>query len=299
MLSREDFVRISFETNLFFQRIIKEHLFFIETGLQPVASNYIMEARALKQGFEELLYQTVRYANGNITKSVLMSNELVTPYTKSAEEINSMLTGASLNTGITEGELRLAGSPGYYCGNWANIAYWINNNSLNLLSKAIAFHKNVLTMASECKILVTLYHELLVHVTQEAEYYLELLRYLQSGTFPKKTPKEELDFWNHIMEEHAEFIDGMLDPTEKSLKETAGNIAGRFEKLTKESIKSAESQILKGSLQATESIRDFKRAAAIGLLRCEIKSVIPPLLADHVLREANHYLRLLESLTKA
>jgi len=298
MLTREEFTRTSFETNLFFQRIMKEHLFFIETNLQPVVPDYIMEARMLKQCFEELLAQTVHYANGNISRSALMSNEFVTPYTKRAEEINSMLTGASLNTGITEAELRLAGGTNYYCGNWANIAYCLNAKSLNLLLKAIAFQKKILALALECKIFVTLYHELLVHVTQEAEYYLEVLRCLQNGTLPKKTLCEKLNFWNHIMGEHAEFIDGMLDPTERSLKETSENTADRFGKLVEECIKSAENQILNESLQATGEIKDFKMAAITGLLRCEIKSIIPPLLADHVLREANYYFRLLKSLIR-
>lgn len=48
------------------------------------------------------------------------------------------------------------------------------------------------------------------------------------------------------------------------------------------------------SLEKTLQIRDFKAAGAEGLLNCEIKSIILPLLADHVLREANHYIRILE-----
>lgn len=44
----------------------------------------------------------------------------------------------------------------------------------------------------------------------------------------------------------------------------------------------------------TQKFRDFKRAGVEGIETCKIKSIILPLLADHVLREANHYLRLLE-----
>jgi hypothetical protein len=36
-----------------------------------------------------------------------------------------------------------------------------------------------------------------------------------------------------------------------------------------------------------------------GLLGCKIKSIIIPLLGDHVLRESNHYLRLLKMFGKA
>ena len=61
-----------------------------------------------------------------------------------------------------------------------------------------------------------------------------------------------------------------------------------------ECIYTAEEQILQSSLCATEEIRSFKTKATEGLLACRIKSIIPPLLADHVLREANHYLRLMK-----
>lgn len=49
------------------------------------------------------------------------------------------------------------------------------------------------------------------------------------------------------------------------------------------------------SLEETKKYRDFKTAGAEGILECEIASVILPLLADHVLREANHYIRILET----
>ena len=49
------------------------------------------------------------------------------------------------------------------------------------------------------------------------------------------------------------------------------------------------------SLKETLRFRDFKTAGAKGISDCKIRSVILPLLADHVLREANHYIRLLSA----
>lgn len=48
------------------------------------------------------------------------------------------------------------------------------------------------------------------------------------------------------------------------------------------------------TLEKTIELRDFKAAGTQGLLNCQIQSIILPLLADHVLREANHYIRILE-----
>ncbi len=45
-------------------------------------------------------------------------------------------------------------------------------------------------------------------------------------------------------------------------------------------------------------IQKFKTAGTEGLIACKIKSIMTPLLGDHVLREANHYIRLLESFKK-
>lgn len=296
MLSQQYFIKISLEINLFFQRIMKEHLFFIETNLQPVVPVLINEAGILKQNFEKLLAQTVYATKGVDLEEAIKSNEFVTPYTLRAEEINSRLTGANLNIRITQAELGLRNNNTYnYYANrelYNNLRY-INIESINLLKRVIAFQKNLLAKALECNIFITLYHEMLEHDTREAENYLEILSSLQNGYLPQKTLCDQLNFWNNIMGEHSQFIDGMLDPTEKTLKATAETFAKKFEMLVKKCIDTAENQILQESLEATAGIIDYKAAAAAGLLKCEIKSIIPPLLADHVLREANHYLRLL------
>ncbi len=295
---REEFIRFSFEINLFFQRIMKEHLFFLETNLQPAASSYIKEAGTLKQDFEVLLAETVCYANGVVSEDSIKSNEFVTPYTLRAEEVSSKLTGAGIDTGITRAELELVSNPNNSYMNWFNAAYYLNNRSIELLVKTIAFQKKLLALTADCKLFITLYPEMLEHDTQEAEYYYEILKSLQKGAPLRKTLCDKANFWNYIMGEHSQFIDGMLDPTEKDLKKTAETLAKEFERLVKECAGAAEDQILRESIEATEKIKNYKTAATKGLLKCGIKSIIPPLLADHVLREANHYLRVLRMIKK-
>lgn len=297
LLSREKFIRISLEVNLFFQRIMKEHLFFIEASLPPVEADNIVEADILKRSFEELLMETVSLANGAISKSILESNELVTPYTFKAEKINSILTGSSLNTDITKAELALTSDPHFeYNELLESRVSNMNHRSLNLLGEVIKFQKKLMNLVLECKAFSHLYPKMMEHDTREAELYYEILKCLEKKTLPKKNLCEELNFWNNIMGEHAQFIDGMLDPSEKKLKMTGEKFAKVFEKLVEECIRSSEKHILEKSLKTTESIKDFKKTSTQGILECEIKSIIPPLLADHVLREANHYLRLLKTI---
>lgn len=102
------------------------------------------------------------------------------------------------------------------------------------------------------------------------------------------------------MAEHSKFIRGLLDPSEDNLIKVANNFGNEFDQLTKEAKQAMDKtipleKVTKDSLEATKKIRDFKVQATTGLLECKIKSIILPLLSDHVLREANHYLDLLSS----
>ena len=294
MLSREDFLRLSLETNLFFQRIMKEHLFFIETSLQPIETARIAEADRLKKNFEELLEESVDYAQRiNLSEEAIHSNEFVTPYTLKAEKRSSRLTGASINTDITKRELALFGTQEYYTERLDLDIRDLNARSLSLLQEVINYQRNILALSLRCEIFITLYADLLSHVTQEAEYYQERLTALQNRRLPRRTLCEELNFWNHVMGDHARFIACMLDPTEVRLREAAENIAERFDILIERCMRTPEREIIGRSLAATERVRNFKRAATEGILACEIISIILPLLANHVLREANHYLRIL------
>lgn len=103
-------------------------------------------------------------------------------------------------------------------------------------------------------------------------------------------------FWNQIMMEHALFIRGLLDPGEETLVNTADGFAKDYKRLLQTSAAANERTMRSGNaLALTQKFRDFKRAGVEGIEGCQIRSIILPLLADHVLREANHYIRLLET----
>jgi len=101
------------------------------------------------------------------------------------------------------------------------------------------------------------------------------------------------------MAEHSMFIRGLLDPTENELINVANDFANEFQELNKEVIDAIDKTIpidmvTAEILRATRNISNFNTQATEGLLDCKIMSIIMPLLADHVLRESNHYIRLLE-----
>jgi len=251
LLSREEFIRKSLELNLFYQRIMKEHLFFIETNLPCVETEFITEANILKLSFEEILAETVMLANGIISEEAIKSHEIVTQFTLPAEEITSNLTGASLNTNITKAELELTSNQRYEYTEWLeNAVSSINRRSKNLLEEVIAFKNKMLTLVLQCKLALMMYPAMLNHLIEEAELYLEILECLMHRELPRRVLCDELNFWNHIMEEHAQFIDGMLDPSEEELKEASERFAQKFEMLVNECIRTPDKQIVQKKLRS-------------------------------------------------
>ena len=94
------------------------------------------------------------------------------------------------------------------------------------------------------------------------------------------------------MKEHAEFIRGLLDPTEERLILTADKFNEEY-KMILNKYSNNPNYLTKASLTETLNFRDFKVAGEEGILNCKIKSIIVPLLSDHVVREANHFIRIL------
>jgi hypothetical protein len=307
MLSREDYIRLSLELNLFFIRIAKEHSIFLESGFAGRDMRFAQEADSFKVQFEELLAETIALSNGVISPETAMSGELVTPLTLSAEQASSFLTGIRINSNLTQAEAGIAGNTGNY-GMLANPlleqrVFNLNQRAIALTTALAQFKTAVLNNVITCKMFTTNYPLLIDHILREAKFYLRMLTKLQNRKeiFTKQDLLEQERFWNRIMAEHSKFIRGLLDPTEEELINTANNFGKEFDELTKEAVATIDqmialSKITGDSLQATKKLRDFKATGTEGLLNCSIKAIAYPLLGDHVLREANHYMRILRQL---
>lgn len=300
-MTDEYFVRKSLELNLFFLRIMKEHAIFLEAGFTPRDRNQAMQADAFKKGFEGLLAQAVSLADGHISPAVLASGEIVTEFTLEAESMTEKFTGIPINSNITRAELALTrGSPGSPGPMLVRRVSELNSRALSATRDLAEFKACLYRDVLRCKIFTTNYPSLIHHVLTEARHYMAMLNRLQNRESPDIL-MEAIDqqiFWDHIMEEHALFIRGLLDPSEETLIDTADEFSREFEKLTglAMALKNQTSlfpEVTEKTLEATREFRDFKRQGAQGILACRIQAIILPLLADHVLREANHYLRLL------
>lgn len=307
MLSSNEFIRQSLELHLFFARIMKEHSFFLEVGFTQKDSNYIKQANSFRIEFDKLLGEVISLSNGVVSTSVLESGEVVTPYTLKAEMASIYFTGVSIPINLTEAEIGLKGDNSIIDNPMFEQKVLILNQRAMKLIKSLAHFKTMLLSdVLSCKIFTVNYPLLLEHILREAKFYFILLQRLQNreDINLEKEAYEQETFWNRIMAEHSKFIRGLLDPTENELINAANNFGNEFDKLTIEAKEAMDkampiSKVTDDSFKATIEISKFKTQGTKGLVECKIKSIIIPLLGDHTLREANHYLRLLKIFKKS
>jgi hypothetical protein len=116
---------------------------------------------------------------------------------------------------------------------------------------------------------------------------------------------DENVFFLRIMADHAKFISHLLDPSERQLVEQARDFSHDFDQLLYQA-RDLESmrpqsqtvplltQFLDQNRVSVKSLRDFKKTARELIDACRIKSIIHPLLADHVFREAERFLYIID-----
>ena len=285
----------SLELHLFFGRIMKEHAFFLRAGFTPADPSFSERAAFFQKGFEALLRETVSLADGVIGRKVIESGEVVTEFTSWAERQTECFTGIPIDKDITSQALRLR--PGDCRCNLAQMqgkVRRLNCTAQKLLAGLIDLKEIILKRVLRCEMFTLNYPLLIEHILREAKLYRKILEMLErDGDLSECSMKENECFWNQIMMEHAQFIRGLLDPCETELFCTADHFAKEYGELLEKSRNAAEKAQKAESLSETIRFRDFKIAGVQGIQQCKIRSIILPLLADHVLREANHYIRIL------
>ncbi len=305
MISQNEFITMSLDLNLFFLRIMKEHSFFLEVGFTPRDKDMAERARMFRERFEQLLSEATALANGNVSANLLTSNQATTQYTLEAERLTNFYTGVPFNLELTRRErmLRPTG-PGVQDAQLEGEVERLDRRAYQLTAELVNYKEQLLRSVRTCNMFTVNYPLLIEHILREARHFMNMLLMLvrrESINRPEDLISQEL-FWNRQMGEHAKFIAGLLDPSEEALIETARIFGREFDELTVEAEQASRhamdiANVTANSLQETERLRDFKSAGTRGLLECRIQSIIIPLLGDHVLREANHYLCIMGACT--
>lgn len=252
----DGFVARSLDEIRFWSRIMKEHSLFITLGLRCEDTQLISEAQQFYRIFEQIESRSHAFA---------------------------------LNT-----------DPG-------QIAQF-NVEVYNAVSHIWVYKRKLLGLILQCKLPgANLFPLLIDHISREANYFRNRLSELNNGQL-EPLPDAIIDenvFFLRIMADHAKFIGHLLDPSERKLVEQAQEFSHDFDQLLfqavdLDSMRSQSqtlpllSQFLDQNRVSVKSLRDFKKTARDLIEACRIKSVIHPLMADHVFREAERFLEIID-----
>jgi hypothetical protein len=250
------FVERSLDEIRFWSRIMKEHSLFLKLGFRCEDTQLINEANHFYHIFESIENQALAFSRKTDPETIRRFNEIVH----------------------------------------------------NAASHIWAFKRKVLGLILTCQLPgANNFPLLLDHTSREANYFRNRLAELNMGRL-EPLPDAIIDenvFFLRIMADHAKFISHLLDPSERQLVEQARNFSHDFDQLLFQA-KDLESmrpqsetvpilgQFLGQNRVSVKSLRDFKKTARDLIEACKIKSIIHPLLADHVFREAERFLTIID-----
>lgn len=250
------FVARSLDEIRFWSRIMKEHSLFLRLGFRCEDTQLINEANYFYSLFEGIENKSHGFTMGTNPQTIQKFND----------------------------EVRVAASH-----------IW-------------AFKRKVLGLILRCQLPGANNFPLLVdHISREANYFRNRLTELNEGRL-EPLPDAIIDenvFFLRIMADHAKFISHLLDPSERKLVEQANHFSEEFDQLLfqardLDSMRPQSQtvplldQFLDQNRVSVKSLRDFKKTARELIEACRVKSIIHPLLADHVFREAERFLFIID-----
>jgi len=174
------------------------------------------------------------------------------------------------------------------------------------------YNRRVLHLVLMCELPGCNFALFLDHMSREAEYVLRLLDKLGAGQPPlyQVSSAREAAFWLRLMADHAEFVAHRLDPSERKLIEISVQFAAQFDELYlqgRDFVSMLRGEVdeihsfrrfLQDARVSTARLRDFFGTAECLIKECKLVGLIPALLADHLRREADHFLLILALLEK-
>jgi hypothetical protein len=130
------------------------------------------------------------------------------------------------------------------------------------------------------------------HIRREGDYFLGALQ----GA--KLDPVAEAQMWLTFMAEHAAFAAHLLDPNEAERIRQALDAQGKFGDLFRECASGLNDQLLSLTQRSGMDLDAYLKALGVGT-PAGAKSIIHPVLAEHVVREGQRFLGTMQALQQA
>ena len=117
--------------------------------------------------------------------------------------------------------------------------------------------------------------------------------------YPRQLPIDrEIESWIGLLIDHARFMRNGFDPTEEELFSQANNFSNDFSSLRNGEFDiDQENENLNELKSEVNEFIDFKSQVAQGIENCQILSILPAALIDHIMREAIFFSGILARIT--
>ena len=203
-------------------------------------------------------------------------------------------------------------------------------DAIDVLREFLRFKRHLVHQLLECKVGGCNPPLMIDHMAREAEYVLIVLgKIAQEAKKAHLSKTRETAFWLRLMADHTKLIRGRIDPIERAIIHTVDDFSNEFDDLFLEANDFYSMLTHAGQLPPTGKkvkfglcglmphhsvpsydrflhdvrssvlrLRDFKKALCKMTVDCRMVSILPTLLADHVRREADHFLMVLAMIEK-
>lgn len=205
-------------------------------------------------------------------------------------------------------------------------------DSMDVVAEFLRYKRHLLRRMLLCEVSAGIPPLMVDHMAREAEYLLALLGRIkhQAKNHHLSRARENV-FWLRIMADHTKLLRSRIDPSERAIIHTMDEFSHEFDDLFLQSndfysmlthpdqlpapalgkkLKQGQYGVMSHLSPASYDrftrdvrasvlrLRDFKNALHKMTEDCRIVSILPALLADHVRREADHYLMVLAMMDK-
>jgi hypothetical protein len=168
----------------------------------------------------------------------------------------------------------------------ANPSIDVLESWLPLLRETRAFQIRLLEKINSGQWIGWIFPLFITHITLELDYLVDKLNDIPYSA------EDEIIFWNRINSEHAAFAAHLLDPSERDLVMAADKISMKFADIPR----SEKEMWLQISLKAGKELDQLNKKARAGIKTSKVLSVIHPVLIDHVIREGERGIQILEAI---
>lgn len=266
----------------FWSEIFRDHAIFIHDNLGPQEEQQARWADGFKLSFERLHVEAEKVAR---------QAGIAAP------------AGAYAVTGVPA-EAPLAGLQGAELSRYEQEAVKLNRTLVESLSSIRAFKEQILTKKLDCQVTLALGPTLLAHMIVEAEEAHRALTRVRETT-PLPPALEALHHhlvWLPDASGHADVLHGTMEGTEQKLREETYEFKHAFDGMHIKALElysmlriaprmaGALRRLNRDSMAKMAVFRAFLAELREHLSDCEVMGGnLPPLLADHMLREELYY----------